>query len=50
MRRPGMINANASLFRHFNISEQWKLDLRGGAFNALNHPFLCLFCSGGASG
>jgi hypothetical protein len=50
MRRPGLFNLNASLFRHFDISERWKLELRGEAFNALNHPFLYLFYSGGAYG
>ena len=50
MRRPGLFNVNASLFRHFDISEGCKLELRGEAFNALNHPFLYLFYGGGAYG
>ncbi len=50
MRRPGMFNVNTSLFRHFDISEKFKLELRGEAFNALNHPYLYLFYSGGAYG
>jgi hypothetical protein len=50
MRRPGMFNLNTSLFRHFDVSEKVKLELRGEAFNALNHPYLYLFYSGGAYG
>ena len=50
MRRPGMINTNASVFRHFAISEKLQLELRVEAFNALNHPNLYLFYSAGAYG
>lgn len=48
LRRPGLINTNASLFRHFDISERFKLEFRGEAFNALNHPNLNLFYSAGS--
>ena len=48
LRRPGLINTNASVFRHFSISERVQLELRGEAFNALNHPNLNLFYSAGS--
>jgi hypothetical protein len=50
MRRPGLINTNASLFRHFSITEKLRLEVRGEAFNALNHSNLYLFYSAGAYG
>ena len=50
MRRPGMINLNASLFRRISITERYQLEFRGEAFNALNHPNLYLFYSAGAYG
>ena len=48
LRRPGLINTNASLFRHFTITEKLQAELRVEAFNALNHPNLNLFYSASA--
>lgn len=48
LRRPGLINTNASLFRRFDLTEKLKAELRVEAFNALNHPNLNLFYSPGA--
>ena len=48
LRRPGLINTNASVFRHFPISERLRAELRVEAFNALNHPNLNLFFSSSA--
>jgi hypothetical protein len=48
LRRPGMINTNASLFRHFAITERLQAEVRGEAFNVLNHPNLSLFYSAGS--
>ena len=36
-REPGHWNMNLSAFRKFRITEQARLELRGEAFNALNH-------------
>ena len=35
---PGAWNLDASLFRTFNITERWKLQIRGEAFSAVNTP------------
>ncbi len=35
-REPGFWNLNLSVFRQFNLTERWALELRGEAFNALN--------------
>jgi hypothetical protein len=43
LRRPGVVNVNLSLFRHFRITERLQADLRAEAFNALNHPNFDLF-------
>jgi len=48
LRRPGLINTNASVFRRFAISERVQAELRVEAFNALNHPNLNLFFSASA--
>ena len=48
LRRPGLINTNASVFRRFAISERVQSELRVEAFNALNHPNLNLFYSASA--
>ncbi len=36
-REPGYWNMNMSMFRTFRVAERMKLELRGEAFNALNH-------------
>jgi hypothetical protein len=38
MRRPALLNTNASLFRRFRLAEGLQLEFRAEAFNALNHP------------
>jgi len=38
MRGPGMANLDASLFRHFNFRERYRLEVRGEAFNLTNTP------------
>ncbi len=43
LRRPGLINFNASIFRRFDVTERLKFEFRAEAFNALNHPNLSLF-------
>jgi hypothetical protein len=43
MRRPGVVNVNLSLFRHFRITEKLQAEFRVEAFNALNHPNFDLF-------
>jgi hypothetical protein len=48
MRRPGMVNFNASVFRIFPLTERFKFEMRVEAFNALNHANLNLFYSAGA--
>jgi hypothetical protein len=35
---PGYQNWNLSLFKNFNFTERWKIQLRGEAFNFVNHP------------
>jgi hypothetical protein len=37
LRRPGVFNANLSVFRHFRLTERLGAELRAEAFNALNH-------------
>jgi len=38
IRGPGFQNWNISLFKSFNFTERWKIQLRGEAFNFINHP------------
>ena len=38
LRGPGFFNVDFSLFRSFSITERIKLQFRGEALNALNHP------------
>jgi hypothetical protein len=38
MRAPGMVNMDLSLFRDFPLSEQFRLQFRGEAFNISNTP------------
>ncbi len=35
---PGFQNWNISLFKNFNFTERWKIQLRGESFNFINHP------------
>lgn len=35
---PGFQNWNLSLFKNFNFTERWKIQVRGEAFNFVNHP------------
>ncbi len=35
---PGSFNFDMALSRNFQMSERWKLEVRGEAFNVLNHP------------
>ena len=37
-RGPALNQLNASLFKNIKISERWTLQLRGEAYNVLNHP------------
>jgi len=37
LRGPGMIDVAFSLFKNFNLTERFKLEARGEAFNVLNH-------------
>jgi hypothetical protein len=43
LRRPGVFNANLSLFRHFQITEKLRAEFRVEAFNAFNHANFDLF-------
>jgi hypothetical protein len=43
LRGPGAFNVDASVFRHFRISERIATELRVEAYNVLNHPNLQLF-------
>jgi hypothetical protein len=36
-RGPGFINSDLSATKNFTLRERWKLQIRGEAFNALNH-------------
>ena len=38
LRGPIFNQLNMSVFKRINIGERWKLELRGEAFNVLNHP------------
>ncbi len=38
LRGPALNQLNASLFKNIKISERWTLQLRGEAYNVLNHP------------
>lgn len=38
LRGPGVANWDFGLFRKFNLSERWKLEFRGEAFNFTNTP------------
>ncbi len=38
VRGPGLTTVDLSLFRSFAVTESMRLQLRGEAFNALNHP------------
>jgi len=38
MRGPGVINADLSLFRRFNLTERWHLEFRAESFNISNTP------------
>jgi len=40
IRMPGRVNVDASLAKSFELSERFHLQLRGDAFNALNHTNL----------
>jgi hypothetical protein len=40
IRAPGMWNLDLSAAKNFNITERMKLQLRGDAFNSLNHTNL----------
>jgi hypothetical protein len=35
---PALNQLNLGLFKHINIGERWKLELRAEAYNFLNHP------------
>lgn len=35
---PGFQNWNLSLFKNFHFTERWRLQVRGEAFNFVNHP------------
>ncbi len=37
LRGPGMIDVAFSVFKNIRFTERWNLELRGEAFNALNH-------------
>jgi hypothetical protein len=39
MTSPGQKNLDFSLFKNFSVTERFKIQLRGEAFNALNTPF-----------
>lgn len=38
LRGPALNQLNMSLFKNIKISERWSLQLRGEAYNVLNHP------------
>jgi hypothetical protein len=38
LRGPGMVNADASLFRTFRVKERWSVQLRGESYNVSNTP------------
>src|SRR6185312_3439683 len=38
LRGPGLVNLDFGLFRDFSLSERWKLQFRGEAFNFTNTP------------
>jgi hypothetical protein len=38
LRGPGLINADVSLFRQFNLTERWRIQVRAEAFNFTNTP------------
>ncbi|MDP8983345.1 MAG: carboxypeptidase regulatory-like domain-containing protein [Acidobacteriota bacterium] len=38
MSGPGQWNVDASVFRNFNVTERWKIQIRGEAFHAMNTP------------
>ena len=40
IRAPGNVSVDLSLFKNFTLRESLKLQVRGEAFNALNHPNL----------
>jgi Carboxypeptidase regulatory-like domain len=46
-RRPGFWDANASVFKIFNLTERYKLQIRADAFNVFNHANL--FINGGSA-
>jgi hypothetical protein len=48
LRRPGMFNSNASLFRRFRLTEKLQTEFRVEAFNLLNHASFRLFYNPGA--
>jgi len=38
MSGPGQWGLDASIFRNFNITERWKIQLRGEGFSVINTP------------
>ena len=38
IRVPGINNVDLAVFRNFQVSERLKFQLRGEAFNSMNHP------------
>ncbi len=38
LRGPGLVNLDFGLFRDFNVTERWKVQFRGEAFNLSNTP------------
>jgi len=38
LRGPALNQLNVGLFKHIRINERWTLELRGEAYNFLNHP------------
>lgn len=55
LRGPKFVNTDFSIFKNFNLTEQWKMSFRAEIFNLFNHANLarpngCVDCSLGPTG